>query len=58
MSEVLEKEKLRLDHKPADRCPHYDNDCKYVNDHLSCWAYSGDDDPFPGVCPFVFGQDA
>ena len=44
-------------HKVAERCPYYDDDCKLVHDHVACWSGQGTDDPFPGVCPFVFGME-
>lgn len=57
MTEVIEIIDI-VEHKAADRCPHYDDDCKQVQDHLACWSHTGDDGPFPGVCPFVFGMES
>ena len=57
MSELIETLEA-VEHKAADRCPHYDDDCKTVPDHLACWSHDGDDGPFPGVCPFVFGMES
>lgn len=48
---------LNIEHIAADRCPYYDNDCKLVLDHVSCWSGLDTDHPFPGVCPFVFGLE-
>lgn len=42
----------------AKRCPYYDNDCKQVRDYIACWSGLDTDDPFPGVCPFVFGESS
>ena len=52
-TELLEKTKIK--HEAAKRCPYYDEDCKEVLDPVSCWSGTNTDDPFPGVCPFVFG---
>lgn len=49
---------VKVKHEAAKRCPHYDEDCKNVKDHLSCWTHDGDEGPFPGVCPFVFGMES
>ena len=56
MYDVLEKP-VKVCYKAAERCPYYDEDCKDVLDHVACWSSDMDDDPFPGVCPFVFGME-
>lgn len=56
-TQTTEKPK-QLDHKPAERCPYYDDGCKTVRDPLTCWSGLNTDDPFPGICPFVFGHDS
>lgn len=55
MSDLLEKP-ANTKHKVAKLCPYYDHDCKDVRDHTACWSGLETDDPFPGVCPFVFGM--
>ena len=57
MSELLE-EPVTVKHEAAERCPYYDDDCKDVHDHIACWSGPETDDPFPGVCPFVFGSES
>ena len=59
MSDIKVLEKPRtIKHKAAKRCPYYDNDCKEVRDHVACWSGGNTNDPFPGVCPFVFGMNS
>jgi len=53
MTKIIEKTET-AEHKAAERCPYYDDDCKDVRDHVACWSLSSE--PFPGVCPFVFGM--
>ncbi len=57
MSIVIEKPVKKVKHEAAKRCPYYDDECRDVKDHVICWAGLTTDDPFPGVCPFVFGME-
>lgn len=55
-----------LDLTPAKRCPDYDDDCRFVKDHASCFAGGITFDKFcnsyetpmaEGYCPFLIGSE-
>lgn len=55
-----------LDLTPAKRCPDYDDECRYVEDHTFCFAGGVTFDIFgniyetptaEGYCPFLVGSE-
>ncbi len=53
-----------IDLTPARRCPDYDDDCKFVKDHVACATGCTQmvagilctTPPIDGYCPFVIGM--